>query len=472
MISKEEFEKERLFFEEERKRVPHLFERAPLIDDAETLKWIGIDSNIFGERPLGYIKLYPQDFIVEEIGLDKSLSTVNVEPLIKNISADGMTYYAELVKMGISSIAAEKKIAELLGIEEKNISHAGIKDNNALSSQRISIRGVSDAQKFQNIKEDNFFLKNIKKGKGVVNNGDLWGNRFIITIRLSELFSELEIKNIEEKINEIKENGFWNFFYFQRFGTPRLLSHILGLLIRKGEYENVIKTFLTYPAKRELPYFKNIRNEIKNLWPDFETINEKIENFPYHFWIELKFVNHLIQNKDDFIGALKTVPEQIRLWVYAYDCYLFNLKLSELIREGEVPVSLPIITSFNPNDWKPYQEYIETHSLKLPGNFYQDFPFIRVESRIWPTIQKIEIHNIKFFDKIAVFAFSLPKGSYATSFLMNFFTLTAGLPMPQNIPTEKNDAREKVNCGSLAPILERFKTVIENREKILTSFEE
>ena len=153
-MTPEELEKERLFFESERKRFPELFAREPMIDDNETLKWVGIDGNIFGERPIGYIKLYPQDFIVEEIRLDESLSDVDVAPMTDDTSSesDGLTYYADLVKIGISTIAAEKKIAELLDIEEKNVSHAGIKDNNALTSQHISIRGLPDIQKFQDRK--------------------------------------------------------------------------------------------------------------------------------------------------------------------------------------------------------------------------------------------------------------------------------------------------------------------------------
>ena len=471
-MTPEELEKERLFFESERKRFPELFAREPMIDDNETLKWVGIDGNIFGERPIGYIKLYPQDFIVEEIRLDESLSDVDVAPMTDDTSSesDGLTYYADLVKIGISTIAAEKKIAELLDIEEKNVSHAGIKDNNALTSQHISIRGLPDIQKFQKIQEDNFFLKNIKRGKGVINNGDLWGNRFVIGIRLPKALSRQEINKIEETIKEVEESGFWNFFYLQRFGTPRLLSHVLGLLLRKGEYENAVKTFLTYPAKRELPYFQNIRREIKNNWKNWQVINEKIKIFPYHFWIELKFINHLLQHNDDFLGALKTVPEQIRLWVYAYDCYLFNLKLSELIKIGEVPVVLPIITSFNPKDWEPYKEYIEAHSLKLPGGFYKDFPFIRIESRVLPTTQKIKIHNIKFLEKLIVFAFSLPKGSYATTFLMNFFALTSGLPQIPNISKEKIDVKELTELGSLKIILEKFKNVLSRRAETIENF--
>ncbi len=462
MLTIEERERERQLFEAERKRAPELFLREPMIDSADYLRWIGIEA-MSPDRPLGYIKLLPQDFIVEEILPDGTLITVDPGLLIGDITAEGKTYYAELVKVGIDTLAAKDEIAATLGIDGKNIGFAGIKDRLALTSQRISIRNMVDSAEFEKINAENFFLKNIVRGKGAVANGDLKGNRFIILLRLPKELSKEEIAGIRKRAQEIKEDGFWNFFYFQRFGTPRLLSHWLGLLLLKGRYEEVIRTFLTYAAARELPYFKNIRKEIADMWGNWQGIYERLKPFPYHFHHELSFISYLIEHPADFLGALHTLQDQVRLWMYAYDCFLFNRKLSELIRGGEVPVSLPLITSFNPKDWEPYQKFLEADEVKLPSRSYYDFPFIRVESRVWPTLQKLDIHNVVFKERLTVFAFSLPKGSYATSFLMEFFTLCSGLPMPAGIPKEPVDVKEMTGLGTLAPVLEKFKPVLDKR---------
>lgn len=462
-MTPEEREKERVLFEAERQRVPHLFNREPMVDTEKFLKLIGIEGIDAG--PIGYVKLMPQDFIVEEISPNELLHTVDTGPLFDSNLGDGPTIYADLVKIGISTLDAKEQLAEIFDIDQKYIGFAGIKDRLALTAQPISIRDVFDIEKFQNINADNFFLKNIHRGKGVIDNGNLWGNRFIITLRTQELFSKERMEKINRKVAEIKQDGFWNFFHFQRFGTPRLISHLLGLLLVKNQYQEAVKTFLTFTAPRELPYFKNIRQEIEKMWGNWSEIKKKIENFPYHFHLELKLINHLIENPDDFLGALHTIPDQIRLWTYAYDCFLFNRKLSELIRQGEVPLKLPLITSFNPHDWEPYQKFLEADEVKLPSRSYKDFPFIRIQSRAWPTIQKIKIHEVVFQERLAVFAFSLPKGSYATTFLMNFFTLSSGLPIVPGVTTEKIDAKSVVNLGSLTEVLERFKTVLEKREQ-------
>ena len=90
--------------EQERKRVPELFKMTPMIDSLKLLKWIGIEG-VFGEYPLGHIKYVPQDFIVEEISLDKSIVTVDPESAVKNIEEQGTTLYIELVKMDLVSIS-------------------------------------------------------------------------------------------------------------------------------------------------------------------------------------------------------------------------------------------------------------------------------------------------------------------------------------------------------------------------------
>lgn len=457
-------EEERALFEAERKRVPHLFERDPMVDSQEFLKGIGVEI-YEKDSSVGYLRLLPQDFIVEEISRDGELHTVDFDSSDSISPQVGKTVYADLVKIGISTLEAQSQISEILGIDPKNIGYAGIKDRLALTSQAISIRNLPDQEKIKEVQADNFFLKHIRNDKGALANGELQGNRFIITMRLQESLSKGEIEEIEKKLEKIKEEGFWNFFSFQRFGTPRLLSHKLGLRIIKGEFEEAVKMFLVHQSSRELPYFKNIREEIEKRWGNWEGIKTLLDPFPSHFPIELKFIEHLIASPKDFLGALHAVPDQVRLWIYAYDSHLFNKKLSQLIREGEIPLELPLLTSFNPRDWELYQEFLREDGVDIPSRYYKKFPSIHVASRTWPVLQHVEVHGLTFQDKIAVFAFSLPKGAYATSFLMNFFTLASGLPIMPGITNEKIDAKALIGLGNTQSTLDRFRAVLELREQ-------
>src|SRR3989338_7995499 len=74
-ISQEALDKELALFETERDRVPELFERAPMIDYKDTLRSVGIDDGE-GEKPLAYLKLLPQYFVVEEVDREGAIHDV------------------------------------------------------------------------------------------------------------------------------------------------------------------------------------------------------------------------------------------------------------------------------------------------------------------------------------------------------------------------------------------------------------
>jgi hypothetical protein len=95
----------------------------------------------------------------------------------------------------------------------------------------------------------------------------------------------------------------------------------------------------------------------------------------------------------------------------------------------------------------------------MPSPAFRDFPFVQWAGHSIPTKVKADVHSYKILDNAAVIDFSLPKGSYATSFLSNIFTLSSGLPVLGGIKTDKIDAFEILGKGALGPTLDRFKDV-------------
>lgn len=465
-LTKNEQEAEQKAFEEARELNPELFKRDPMIDSPELLRWIGIENNDT-DKPLGHIKYSPLDFIVEEIDVNGKIINAENSDNPVDLSAEGTTWHADLVKINSGTLEVRSELANSLAIPEDCVSFAGIKDRQAITAQRISLRGIDPSRPPEIATGENYFLKNIKRGNGAISVGDLKGNRFTITIRFTENLSFEVKRNIEEKLEIAKSEGFWNYFHFQRFGTPRLISHWLGLLMLKKEYEEAVKIFVTYQAARELPYFKAMRAKVSEIWGDWKNIIAIIEKFPYHFQHELAFLRFLSAHPKDFLGALHSAKDQIRLWFYSYDSFLFNRKLSELINSGTVPEFLPLPSSFNPLDREPYKKYLEADGLDLGMKNYKDFPFVRVASRSCKTIQPVDIHSWNFLEKTMVLSFSLPKGSYATAFLMDFLTVCSGLPSPEGISKEKIDARKILNIDPIDGTIAKFKPVFDKLEEYL-----
>lgn len=462
-MTSEERRREHSLLEQERKRVPELFNTEPLLDSPEILRWIGIED-VFGEYPLGHIKYMPEDFIVEEISLDKSIVTVDVGPAIKNLGVAGGTLFGELVKVDMTTFEAKETLAKLLCIDVGNIGTAGLKDEVAITAQKISLRNVKNAAVLANLHEEAFFIKNVVPGKGILRRGNLLGNRFIITVRTQDILRNEEKERIQKAIHDLSENGFWNFFYSQRFAAPRLNGHLLGRHILRGEYEDALKNLLCYRGLREEPYFQRIREESERQWRNWRVIQEKMKSFPLRFSTELPVLEHLNTHPGDFVGAIRKIPEQVRLWIYGYSSFLFNRKLSQYIKEGEVPLHLPFITSRNRKDQELYEEFLTEDGIRLDGRIYYDFPFLRFSASaipsLVPTLQKVEVSHIHFGEKMVVIAFSLPKGTYATTFLAHLFQLSSEAPLPQGVDTTLIDAKEILGIGSLKKALERFSVVL------------
>src|SRR3989344_768074 len=472
MNRKEIKEGEIKFLSKEFKENPELFERKTHIHSAQFLEKIGItlplqiQQNLF----LGYLKLWPHDFIVEEVLKDNSLETVNSGNFLKKEDAIlQSTIYATLVKCGLSTIEVIEEMVSILNVDKKQIQFAGIKDKDALTAQLISFRGI-EIEKIEHIISPYFFFKDTYYDKGVVQVGGLKGNKFTILIRTDESFKK---EKFLENLEFIKKDGFFNFFYSQRFGSPRFINWFWGLLILKGEYKNAVLSFLCSEGQNETAYFKKIREEIKNHFGNWEKVAKILEPFPIILQNELKAVHYLKNNPSDFIGALNQIPEQIQLWVYAYGSLLFNRKISEYLRDDiKLPEKLPLILSNDKNDWIVYDDFLkEDGILSMPFQNLKPFNFIQWKKREMATKEKTEIHNIKIIKEGVVLSFTLPKGCYATSFLSNLFQLALGLP-PENILQDQIDIKEILGEENIKNTLEKFKSITFSKtENLFDKFE-
>ncbi len=458
------WQKQKGFLDSEKIKYPDLFQRAPLINTQEVLKLVGITA-LPTEQPLVYLRLWPQDFIVEEISRDGSVHTVDYAADQVVSDSEGLTVYADLVKIGISTLDAADELAKVLATEKKNIGYAGIKDRDAITSQFLSFRNIS-AKVISAVSAPNFFLKNIYQGKGAIQVGDLQGNKFTLVLRGTEPFATDALKS---KLRDYEKNGFWNFYYTQRFGTPRLIAHLLGLLVLERKYEDVLKTFLTFQSPSEIGYFSDIRKSVLEHWNNWPKIISILEPLSFSFRRELSMFDFLIKHPGDFLGALKLYPEHIQIWVMAYTSYLFNCKLSMLIKEDRVPEQLPIVLSTNRSHWEFYRDLLSADSLAFPAHIFRDLPWIQLKERMINTRQKFEFLNFVVNpDKpqIGVIGFSLPKGSYATTLLSHFFTLSFNVPIPAGIDPEVVDSKKILGTGSVTPVSELFKDVIHSKLEV------
>ncbi len=400
------------------------------VEDARFLSQFGIAIADKESFPQGVVKFLPQDFIVEEILSDGSQCTIGQETdTLLPFAADGDTVYATLVKCNISTFEAVRQLAAQLGCSVDQIQYAGIKDQRAITAQRVSFRKVP-LEAVQAITSSDFFLKDIVRGKGVLQPGQLTGNRFTILVRTSAAIHEpATVACMAKQLTKVATEGFYNFFYLQRFSSPRYINFKWGRDILLGNYEAVVRSILLEQTPTEVAFFGKVRTALESRWGDWDAMLTYLdEQVPSDVMqTERAALAYLVQHPGDFLGVLTLDTRQTQLWVYAFGSKIFNQQLSFLARKGAVPRELPTILSPDRTDTALYRYLFEAEGVWPPTwPSLRAFPHIQRRRQTVPTTIPVEIHSIDVVEAGIVLQFTLQKGGYATTFLSHLFNLRGG----------------------------------------------
>ena len=460
-------QEELAFLAEEYRKHPELFVQRTFIEDAPALRKFGISIPDKEHFVAGTTKLWPEDFIVEEVAPDGTRYGVvgeSASPPPTPPAEQSPTTYATLVKCGLSTLEAIEELSRGLGIKKEHIAFAGIKDKDALTSQRISLRHLP-LEKLQTFSSPYFFLKDLSFGKGAVEKGKLRGNRFTILVRTDKKWLEDErSEKVISALASVRNKGFYNFFYLQRFGTPRLCNFQWAEEILKGNYEQAVRDILSTATERELPFFAELRKELGKEFGNWQKLQEMLAPFPILFSHERKLVGHLALHHGDFVGALQTIPEQITLWLYALASLLFNKKISEYLARGqEPPRELPFFLSPDRHDHEPYRQMLEAKGLyPVPFQNVRPFPQVQVRHRMTATKDHGDILKGEIVPEGLILEFELSKGQYATTLLSHIFNLTSGKP-PEDISKERLDTKKILGELPLGETLTHFENIIASK---------
>lgn len=440
---------------------PELFEYETFVDDDQFLREFGIAIPHKTKLPRAYIKFFPHDFIVEEVMKDGTVLTADRKsnfPTISENQVEGETVYATLVKCNIATFDAVQEIARQLDCSIPQVQYAGIKDKAAITSQRISIRRVP-LEKVGMVTSDFFFLKDLQTGKGVVEKGGLKGNKFTILMRTESTATEEEKGLMLKQFDFVMKNGFYNFFYLQRFGSPRLTNYSWGYRVLTGDYREAVRERLLFPGLRESKYFQELRKSLQPHFGNWEKIKEGFAPFPLICHQEHALIDYLLNNPTDYIGALNQIPDQVTLWAYGLEALLYNQILSNHIEKHEVPKELPMFLNTKPSHWAHYRTELEGLNIYPPPiQNLRHFP-IRLATPLLETIDHPVIYKIEIVPEGAILEFELKKGEYATTFLSHLFNLTSGKP-PETISRDNIDIKKILKIDEFAETLATFSSVI------------
>lgn len=326
---------------------------------------IGIETFISETQGTGgQIRQWPEDFLVEEILVNGSRAETTPKLAPSKISGKGRYLICLLVKRNRDTLLTARRIARQLGISERRVQIAGIKDKRAVTAQHISIENIS-LKKLGKIRSDGFKVHPLHYSPSMVFPHMLLGNAFQITIRNISRSSRSIQQNTSETMKELRlRGGVPNFFGHQRFGTIRPITHLVGKALAENDIEGAALTFLAKPSLSEHPRSREARQQLLET-RDFKAA---LKNFPRRLVYERLMLAHLAKHPREYTRAFRNLPQRLcRLFLQAYQSYLFNRFLSKRILEG-IPIDEPQNGDYvvkTDRHGLPTSNYVKTTPSKL-----------------------------------------------------------------------------------------------------------
>ena len=374
----------------------------------------------------GRLRQRISDFIVEEIPpqnlehekLEQKLKEKKFAPHYKHI-----IFWLE--KFNWDTHQALQAIAKKLHVSPSRFGIAGTKDKRAVTKQRVSAWEISPEQ-LDKIKIRDIKLYGFEPADKKIQLGESGGNKFEIIVRNSGLTKEEIEENLKKNFSEL-EKGIPNIFGPQRFGEVRKITHLVGLEVMRGDFEQAIKTYLTKIFDAEPEDSKDARKFLADNW-NVLGFHAACQKFPERLKYEHAICNYLSNKPENFIGAFKVFPKKLqKMFVNAVQAWIWNDAAIELWKRKIFPEYVKIYGHETELSKTEIADKIISNILvreKIKSENFHIAEIKDVSSKggernflLKPKDLKIleiaedEFNNGKLAAKIS---FSLPPGSYAT----------------------------------------------------------
>lgn len=375
------------------------------------------------------LKCTPDDFQVDEL--------TQVTP------GGGPFALYRLEKRSLGTPEAVAAIARRWRIAREAIAFGGLKDRHAATKQWLTIRNGPR----RDLRQSHFTLHYVGQTQRAFASTDIAANAFRVVLR-DVAASDCDAVTVEFTL--LQRDGLPNYFDRQRFGS---LGHSREFIARpwcKGDYARALWLALADPCDSDRPRQQEEKRLFRENWGDWSRCAARLQDSPAQGALA-----HLLQYADDFRGAMGKLPAtQRRMYLAAYQSYLWNRVLAALVREECRPEQLLDVSAggetvplFRELD-APQRERLAAHAIPLPSSRLRDenqplFPLVeRVLAQLDVTLRELKVERARdsFFskgDRAAIFfadqgawetgddelyaerkkitlSFTLPRGCYAT----------------------------------------------------------
>ncbi|TFG91418.1 MAG: tRNA pseudouridine(13) synthase TruD [Syntrophobacterales bacterium] len=268
----------------------------------------------------GVIKEMAEDFVVTEIPLYLPCG-------------EGEHAYVEIEKSGVTTLDAIRRIARSLGISERDIGYAGLKDSRGITRQTLSIPRV-ETDRLLALSLQGITILSANRHRNKLKLGHLAGNSFTIRVRSVESDA---LKKATAILAVLTKRGVPNYFGSQRYGGLGN-SHLIGRALVRRDFKGAIDAIMGDPAMVRDEHWRQAVETYHR-----GDLAGSLEHFPGHCRTEREVLQRLIKRPEAFERALDAVsPRLKKLYLSAYQSSLFDRVLEQrlnsldMVEEGDL----------------------------------------------------------------------------------------------------------------------------------------
>lgn len=255
----------------------------------------------------GRIRISPEDFQVSE----------NISKLAANSINDHEGYAVyKLRKEKIDTNHALSDIFKKKGIRLKAL---GLKDASAITEQFVCSGNKGKA--IENFSTDRYSLEKLGFVKKPLTKKDMVSNHF--KIKISQCSDRLSLFTEHDKI--------LNFYGYQRFGSKRPVTHLIGKAILQLDFEKAVELILSFTSS----YDSKENSEIREKLSDKANYEKYYDQVPPQMDVERIVLKEMIKHQEPK-RAICSIPLSLRrFYIQAYQSFIFNQSLSMAFSDGE-----------------------------------------------------------------------------------------------------------------------------------------
>ena len=237
------------------------------------------------------------------------VSEVLDSSVLSRIGREGRYAVYTLEKRGIDTPHAIRRIHERTGLRLK---HVGLKDARAYTTQYVS--ATRSSRSVDRFSDDRLTISRMGFLDRPLTGRDMIGNRFSIRVygHTGDLSAFSEFDHI------------LNYFGYQRFGSRRPVSHMVGRELVRGDFGRAASLLLSSTSK----YDSEERNRVRRSLEEVSDYTAAAGSLPPGMDLERLILDGLARYGDPRTAFGGIPLEMRRFFVQAYQSYIFNLAIS------------------------------------------------------------------------------------------------------------------------------------------------